>query len=101
MSAGESQVYVIALYMSMLQLSNLNIPIIIDTPFGRIDEEHRNNLITSFIKKLNNEIIILSTNEEVVDDLYQNIKENIAEEYTIQNDFSNGTIVKNGYFEEV
>lgn len=100
MSAGESQVYVVALYMSMLKLSNLDIPIIIDTPFGRIDEEHRYNLINSFIKKLDNEVIILSTNEEVIGQLYDDLKDSIATEYTVQNEPINGSMVKTGYFKE-
>ena len=100
MSAGESQIYVIALYMSMIQLSRVNIPLIIDTPFGRVDEIHRTNLVDNFLKKITNETIILSTDEEIIGPLYNRISDAVACEYTITNSSQKGTHVSNGYFKE-
>ena len=39
MSKGEKQVFIMALYWSIMQLCNKEIPFIIDTPFARIDTE--------------------------------------------------------------
>lgn len=100
MSAGESQIYVIALYMSMIQLSRVNIPLIIDTPFGRVDEIHRTNLVDNFLKKITNETIILSTDEEIIGPLYNRISDAVACEYTITNFSQKGTHVSSGYFKE-
>lgn len=101
MSAGESQIYVIALYMSMISLSHVNIPLIIDTPFGRIDEIHRTNIIDNFLKRINNQTIILSTDEEIVGNLYERIKDKVCTEYTISNSEGSGTSIVRGYFKEV
>lgn len=97
LSAGESQIYVIALYMSMLSLSRVNIPLIIDTPFGRIDEDHRMKSVKNFLKKINNQMIILSTDEEIVGPFYKEISKNVTSTYKLDNKNSI-TTVKKGYF---
>lgn len=44
LSNGEKQIFIMALYYSLAQLSSHEIPFIIDTPFARIDTEHRKNI---------------------------------------------------------
>lgn len=72
LSAGEKQIFIMALYQALSQLNKIDVPYIIDTPFARIDKEHRGKILERFFKKLNGQIIILSTDEEIVGD-YQNI----------------------------
>ena len=65
LSNGEKQIFIMALYHSLVQLCNHEIPFIIDTPFARIDTEHRRNISKHFFCKLNGQVFILSTNEEI------------------------------------
>ena len=44
---------------------NHEVPFVIDTPFARIDTEHRENISKHFFSKLNGQVFILSTNEEI------------------------------------
>lgn len=44
MSSGEKQIFVMSLYWALMQQSKNALPFIIDTPFARIDTEHRHNI---------------------------------------------------------
>ena len=44
LSAGEKQIYAIALLWGLAKSSDVELPIIIDTPFARLDSEHRTNI---------------------------------------------------------
>lgn len=65
LSNGEKQVFVMSLYWALMQQSKCDLPFIIDTPFARIDSEHRMNIVDNFFKKLNGQLFVLSTNEEI------------------------------------
>ena len=47
-SNGEKQILVMALYWSTMNQSKNDLPFIIDTPFARIDIEHRANITEKF-----------------------------------------------------
>ena len=64
LSAGEKQIFIMALYQALSQLNKMNVPYIVDTPFARIDKEHREKILEKFFKQLNGQVIILSTDEE-------------------------------------
>lgn len=100
LSNGEKQIFIMALYHSLVQLGRHEIPFIIDTPFARIDTEHRRNISTHFFSKLHGQVFILSTNEEINSDHVQIMKERIAATYTLENSDNKRTIVvQNAYFE--
>ena len=65
LSNGEKQIFIMALYHSLIQLCSHEVPFIIDTPFARIDTEHRINISKHFFSKLTGQVFILSTNEEI------------------------------------
>jgi len=100
LSNGEKQIFIMALYHSLVQLCNHEIPFIIDTPFARIDTEHRRNISKYFFSKLNAQVFILSTNEEIDSSHVQIMKDKILATYILENqDNKHTTVVKNSYFE--
>lgn len=100
-SNGEKQVFIMALYHSLIQLCKYEIPFIIDTPFARIDTEHRNNISKYFFSKLNGQVFILSTNEEIDTEHVKIMKDKISATYMLENvDNKQTTIVNNTYFED-
>lgn len=100
-SNGEKQIFIMALYHSLIQLCKHEIPFIIDTPFARIDTEHRNNISKYFFSKLNGQVFILSTNEEIDSDHVKIMKDKICATYMLENvDNKQTTIVGNTYFED-
>lgn len=100
LSNGERQVFVLCLIWAILKVSDVNIPFIIDTPYARIDTTHRNGLSTLYLPNISKQVIILSTNEEIDQTLYQTIKPYVCNEYLLVYDTAaRKTLVKNNYFE--
>lgn len=101
LSNGEKQIFIMALYHSLIQLCNREVPFVIDTPFARIDTEHRENISRFFFNKLNGQVFILSTNEEINFKHIDYLKDKISVTYMLENsDNSRTTVIKNAYFED-
>ena len=99
LSNGEKQIFIMALYHALVNLCNHEIPFIIDTPFARIDTEHRRNISKYFFSKLKGQIFILSTNEEINSEHVQILKDKIASTYMLENADNKCTVVvQNSYF---
>lgn len=100
LSNGEKQIFIMALYHSLVSLCNHELPFVIDTPFARIDTEHRHNISKHFFSKLNGQVFILSTNEEINSSHVKLLEDKIAATYMLENTDNKKTIVlKNSYFE--
>ena len=100
LSNGEKQIFIMALYHALVQLGRHEIPFIIDTPFARIDTEHRMNISKYFFSKLNGQVFILSTNEEINSTHVQILQDKIAATYMLENtDNKKTVIVQDSYFE--
>lgn len=101
-SSGEKQIYILCLYWALLKASYIEIPFIIDTPYARIDETHRNNITNEYFSTISDQVIILSTNTEIDEKSYKDIKPRLNGEYLIDyDDINRKTIQSKGYFFEV
>ena len=99
LSKGERQIFILALYWAIIQISGKHIPFVIDTPYARIDANHREEISSKFFPHISSQVVILSTDEEITKDYYEIIKPYISKEYLLRNDQSeNKTTVTNGYF---
>lgn len=99
-SNGEKQIFIMALYYSLVQLGNHEIPFVIDTPFARIDTEHRQNIARYFFCELKGQVFILSTNEEITATHVHIMKDKILAKYMLENSDNQKTVViKDSYFE--
>lgn len=99
LSKGERQIFILALYWAIIQISGKHIPFVIDTPYARIDANHREEISSKFFPNISSQVIILSTDEEITKDYYEIIKPFISKEYLLTNNQSeNKTTVTNGYF---
>ena len=54
-----------SLIASVVELSDRHIPFIIDTPLGRLDTVHRDNILKNFFPNVGEQVIILSTDAEI------------------------------------
>ena len=100
LSNGEKQIFIMTLYHSLVQLCDHEIPFVIDTPFARIDTEHRKNISMHFFSKLKGQVFILSTNEEIGSTHFQIMKDKIAATYMLENiDNKRTIVVSDRYFE--
>ena len=88
-----------ALYWSIMQLCNKEIPFLIDTPFARIDTEHRAHITEHFFKELRGQVIIFSTDEEITEEHMEVIGSDLQSKFLIENmDNKKTVITPNMYF---
>ena len=101
LSKGEKQVFIMSLYWALVQLSNHEVPFVIDTPFARIDTEHRSNITKNFFMDLQGQVFILSTDEEIVGENYKVISKDIKAKFILENlDNTRTLVTPNKYFGE-
>ena len=101
-SSGEKQIYILCLYWALLKASDIEIPFIIDTPYARIDETHRNNITSEYLSTISDTQRSTVTNTEIDEKAYREIKPKLNGEYLIKYDDKNRkTIQRKGYFFEV
>lgn len=98
LSQGEKQLYISSLIKAILKESIQSLPIFIDTPLGRLDDEHIKNILLYFYPDLSEQVVILSTNNEITPKRYNDISANVSKAYLLVNNGEN-TNLKNGYFQ--
>ena len=99
LSAGEKQIFIMAIYQALSQLNKIDVPYIVDTPFARIDKEHRGKILEQFFKKLNGQVIILSTDEEIVGHYQEVISDVVSNTFVLNHTVNGNTeILANNYF---
>lgn len=81
-SAGASQVFTQALITAIAKVSGRTFPFIVDTPLARLSREQRLGVLRTFTERLG-QVVLLSTDEEVVDDKLDAIRERIAAAYEL------------------
>lgn len=98
LSSGEKQIYISCLIKAILNEAIQRLPIFIDTPLGRLDEEHRDNITKKYYPALSEQVVLFSTNSEITPKRYKDILANISKSYLLLNDGAN-TNLKTGYFQ--
>lgn len=100
LSSGEKQIFVMSLYWAMMNQSKNELPFIIDTPFARIDAEHRANITEFFFKRLAGQLLILSTDEELSNNHLDAMSGQISHVYMLEYGQDKRTHIReNQYFE--
>ena len=97
LSSGEKQIYISCLIKGIMSQSIQNFPIFIDTPLGRLDDEHRDNITRRYYRTLSDQVVLFSTDSEITSERYKDISSYISKSYLLVND-GNNTTVKKGYF---
>ncbi|KRF01090.1 DNA sulfur modification protein DndD [Paenibacillus sp. Soil766] len=99
-SAGEMQMIASALIWALTKASDLSLPMVIDTPLGRLDSYHRNHLINHYYKNLSEQVIILSTDTEITREYVDLMKKHSYKQYMLDyNQEKKYTVIRDGYFD--
>lgn len=100
-SAGEKQLLAISFLWGLARVSGRGLPVAIDTPLGRLDSSHRQNLVERYFPAASHQVILFSTDTEIGESEVENLRnlEAIAQEYLLKYDAQkNQTNLKKGYF---
>lgn len=99
LSAGEKELLAISLIWALSQLTSRSLPIVIDTPLGRLDSEHRANIVTNYFPQASHQVIILSSDEEIIGQEYKAISPFVSKHFLIKDGQDiQGSIIQEGYF---
>ena len=84
LSNGQTQITALAFMMALTRLGGQEAPLVIDTPFGRLDKGVRLKLVTQ-IPKLKGQVVFFVTDSEYDGDLVTSALQPISgEEYTVK-----------------
>ena len=101
LSSGEKQLLVIAMLWALGICSGAEFPLIIDTPLARLDSVHRLSLIHNYFPRASQQVIILSTDQEITQGDYEALKEYVGREYSLVYDEETmSSSVCQGYLEQ-
>jgi DNA sulfur modification protein DndD len=99
LSAGEKQIYAVSMLWALGKTSGRPLPVIIDTPLARLDSDHRRLLINNYFPAASHQTLILSTDTEVDQSYFSDLKRGIAHSYRLEFDpEENCTKIASGYF---
>jgi DNA sulfur modification protein DndD len=101
LSAGEKEVFAVALLWGLAQTSELRFPIIVDTPLSRLDSTHRDNIENNYFPNAGEQVIILSTDTEIDTSYYRALKPQLSGAARLEFDQRQElTTFRQGYFWE-
>lgn len=85
-SAGERQLYALALLQGLRQASGWHLPLAIDTPLARLDEVHRYRLVETYIPNVSGQVILFTTDMEMGAELLNKVEPYLARIYKLNFD---------------
>ena len=100
MSAGESEIFALSLLQALGEVSNRKLPVVIDTPLGRLDYSHRQSIVTNYFHNVSEQVFILSTDTEIDRSLFKELQPYINQTFLIKsNKDKSSTVYPDKYFE--
>lgn len=100
LSAGERQLLATAMLWGLARASGRPVPTVIDTPLGRLDSSHRRHLVERYFPMASHQVLLLSTDEEIVGPYHKALAPFVARHYRLAHDEALGhTHIEKGYFE--
>lgn len=101
LSAGERQLLAVSLLWGLARASGQPLPVVVDTPLGRLDGEHREHLIERYFPFASHQVLLLSTDTEIDENAYRRIRKHVGRSYVLDYDQDRAaTSVRTGYFWE-
>ena len=102
LSAGEQQMFAVAIVWALALSSGYKAPVIVDTPMARLDSSHRTNFVTKYLPAASSQVMVLSTDEEIYGRYLDMVRENVVDYYTLlYREEERCTSIVHGYFGEV
>ncbi|MFC5382121.1 DNA sulfur modification protein DndD [Aquipuribacter nitratireducens] len=101
LSAGERQLLAVALLWGLARAAGQPLPVVIDTPLGRLDGSHRQHLLERYFPQASHQVVLLSTDTEIDEEAFDRIALYVGRAYHLKFDpATNATNIEDGYFWE-
>lgn len=82
-SAGQEQIVAFSLIGALSRNATRKAPIVMDTPLGRLDKQHKDNVMHN-LADFGNQVLLLVHDDEVSEDLLDSVRPSIVAEYELQ-----------------
>lgn len=83
-SAGENQIFATALIAGLAKVSGVKAPMVVDTPLGRLDSKHRENILKFWTDDSARQVILLSQDKEIDYTFLQQIQQHVGKTYLLE-----------------
>ena len=101
LSAGEQQMFAVAIVWALALTSGYKAPVVIDTPMARLDSSHRVNFVTKYLPAASSQVVVLSTDEEITGRYLDLVQPHVLDTYTLlYHEDAQCTSIVHGYFGE-
>lgn len=102
LSAGERQLTALALLWSLTRAAGRPLPIVIDTPLGRLDASHRRHVVERYLPNASHQVVVLSTDTEIDATLLPFLEPHVGQAHTlVYDDEQRATTIQPGYLTTV
>ncbi|MHA7099520.1 DNA sulfur modification protein DndD [Roseivirga pacifica] len=86
LSKGEQQLYATAILKALVDESNIQFPIFIDSPLQKFDKRHSNNIIQDFYPNVSEQVVLFPLlDKELREEEYRSLLPNINSTFLIRN----------------
>lgn len=86
LSKGEQQMYATALLRGLVEESDIQFPVFIDSPMQKFDEQHAENIVKYFYPNISDQVVIFPLiNKELTEREYNILSKHIAQTFLIIN----------------
>jgi DNA sulfur modification protein DndD len=95
-SAGERQLYALALLRALRRVSKRQLPLAVDTPMARLDETHRERFLHRYVPEVSDQVLLFATDVELDAGMLEQAGPYLARLYNLYHDEERGetTIAK-------
>lgn len=101
LSVGERQMLAVALLWGLARAAGQPLPVVIDTPLGRLDSSHRHHLLNRYFPHASHQVILLSTDTEINGEAWEQLAPSVGRCYHLEFDpCVAATTVRSEYFWE-
>lgn len=84
-SSGQKQIIATALIWGISEYIAEDIPMIIDTPLGRLDEKNQSLILNKFYPEVSKQVIILPTPSELKHDGFKSLTKHVSQAFVLSN----------------
>ncbi|CAN5647171.1 SMC family ATPase [soil metagenome] len=86
LSKGEQQMFATALLRGLVEESDIQFPVFIDSPMQKFDEQHAENIVKYFYPNISEQVVIFPLmNKELTESEYKGLSKNMAKTFIISN----------------